>query len=481
MQVDLAPLALELACRGHQDPDGLSWLDRPPAAAFDQARDLLAHLGALDHQGAITQHGRRMVGMGCHPRLAHMILKAKEIGLGSLACDITALLNERDLFRSSDTPPDADLRLRLEVLRSREKGRFYGLEVDEKTLRRVNREARHWRKRVGITSSEDDIEACGFVLAFAYPDRIAQQRPGQAGRYKLSNGRAAAFMHPQPLSDVSYIVVALLDGQQTESNIFLAAPIDLELIKQHFADQITENTSISWDPVLQVVNVRLQSMLGALVLKEAPHKHPDPGTVAQVLLDGITQAGLDVLPWTREARNLQARLVFLRRLDPEWPDLSDSALFAGLSDWLMPHIVGKSSLSEVRKIDLAAILRGKLTWRQNADVDMLAPTHWLVPSGSRIRIDYDNPESPVLAVRLQEMFGLTETPRIAGGKVPLTLHLLSPAHRPVQVTQDLKSFWQHGYFDVKKDLRGRYPKHYWPDDPLLATPTQRIKPKKKNK
>jgi ATP-dependent helicase HrpB len=475
LEADLAPLALELAAWGTADPAELPWLDPPPAAAYAQARALLAGLGALDASGAVTPHGRRMAALPLHPRLAHMLLMAKEMGHGATACALAALLGERDVLRGEGGPPDADVRLRLEALRGRSAGRWA---TDRGALHRVQAEARDLRRQLGIRGSEaEDDEAAGVLLAFAYPDRIAQRRPGAAGRYLLRNGRGAALGPGQSLSGAPWMVAAELDDAGREGRILLAAPIEPAEIDRHFGDQVARETEIAWDEETGAVRARRVDRLGALTLREAPLADPDPEAIAAALVEAIRRAGIGSLPWTKGARQLQERIVFLHRFDPAFPDASDDALAATLDEWLGPRLHGLRKRDEVQRLDLAAVLEGMLTWEQRRTLDAQAPTHLEVPSGSRIPVDYSDPESPVLAVRLQEVFGWTETPRIAGGRVPLTLHLLSPAHRPAQVTRDLASFWKTGYFDVRKDLRGRYPKHYWPDDPLVAEPTRRAKPR----
>ncbi|MBV9774215.1 MAG: ATP-dependent helicase HrpB, partial [Gemmatimonadetes bacterium] len=482
LEADLAPLALELAAWGVADPGELRWLDPPPAAAFAQARELLAQLGALDHAGAITPHGRRMAGLALHPRLAHLLLRGAELGLGGTACDLAALLSERDLFRGDGGEVDVDLRLRLEALRAargggRPHGSWRGHTLDRGTLHRVLEEARHWRRELGSGASDDDVEAAGLLLAFAYPDRVAQRRLGQPGRFLLRNGRGAVLAGAQALGEAPYLVAAELAGHGRESRVFLAAPVGLDEIRAHFAEQVETEEGVAWDEEARAVRARRRERLGALTLREAALPDPDPEAVAAALLAGIAAEGVEALPWSRAARQLQERLVFLHRIDASWPDASDAALLATLPKWLGPHLYGMRRLDEVQRVDLSEALLAPLPWDRRAALDELAPTHLVVPSGSRIPIDYSDPQAPVLAVRLQEVFGLTETPRIARGAVPLTLHLLSPAHRPVQVTRDLASFWRGTYFEVKKDLKGRYPRHYWPDDPLQATPTHRARPR----
>ena len=470
-EADLAPFALELAAWGVADPAQLRWLDAPPAAAYQQAKALLSQLGALSAAGAITPHGRRMAELGLHPRLAHMLLQAVPLGIGGLACELAALLSERDLLRGSS--PEADLRLRVEALRREEPGAG----VDAAVLRRVQAEASRWKQALGLPArAAGEVSAAGLLLACAYPDRIAQRRAN--GRFLLRNGRGAVLAEQQSLSAASYLVAAELDDQGADSRIYLAAPVEAAELEAHAREQIEELEAVVWDAAAQAVRARRRVMLGALLLREGPLPNPAPEKLLQALLGGIRQEGLDMLPWTRSARQLRDRLLFMHRHDGAWPDVSDTALLASLESWLAPHLYGLKSRDDLSRLALGDVLASLLTWSQRKELDDYAPTHMEVPGGSRIPIDYTDPDSPVLAVRLQEMFGLQDTPRIAGGRVALTLHLLSPAHRPVQVTRDLASFWREAYFDVKKDLKGRYPKHYWPDDPLSAAPTNRAKPRK---
>jgi ATP-dependent helicase HrpB len=292
-------------------------------------------------------------------------------------------------------------------------------------------------------------------------------------RFQLRGGRAAVLRNAGVLGDAETLVAAHLDGRRGEATIFLAAPITQAEIETHFGDQITAEDVIAWDDDAGIVRARRQERLGAVVLKDGPLPGPPPMEVARALLDGIRERGLDALPWTKTALRLRERIGFLHRQAPDtWPDVSDDALLASLDDWLLPHLVGMKRIDDLRRLDLVQLLYGLVGWDRRAELDRLAPTHLTVPSGSNIPIDYSD-GNPVLAVRLQEVFGLQETPRVGG--VPLTLHLLSPAQRPVQVTQDLASFWRDAYFDVRKDMRGRYPKHPWPEDPLSATPTNRTK------
>jgi len=320
--------------------------------------------------------------------------------------------------------------------------------------------------------SRRENPSIGVLLGFAYPDRLAQQRPGVPGRFLLRNG-LGAFLDPQGLTGEGYLVVPELDGKAPESRILLAAPISVEEIRRWFAGDIVTEELIAWDPDSHAVVARRRECLGAIVLREGALRDPDPVLVGQALMEGVRREGLHVLPWDDGARRARERITFVRTLDPGWPDVSDQALATSLEEWLGPRMAGLTRLNHLTQADLSAALLGRLTWEQRAALDRLAPTHVAVPSGSRVAVDYGDPGAPVLAVRLQEMFGLTETPRIGGGAVPLTLHLLSPAGRPVQVTRDLAGFWRTTYFDVRKDLKGRYPRHQWPDDPLEAEPSRR--------
>jgi ATP-dependent helicase HrpB len=473
---DLAPLALELARWGSPDPSCLRWMDPPPGAAYEQARDLLRQLRAVDADGSITQYGRRMSTLGLHPRLAHMLLEAEKLGAGGLACDLAALLSERDIFRTGGGFENADLRLRLQALHDLRESKgpnsevARGFHVDRGAARHALRVSAHWRRRTKVREHASEIDLCGLLLSFAYPDRIAQRIDG---RFRLRNGRIAGLHGLQPLSRADFLVAADLGDRRRESRIFRAAPLEPEDLLTRFADQLVQESRIYWEE--GVVRARRRVTLDALVLKDSPLPDPDPGRMAAAMVDGIRAETLDVLPWTKKARSLQKRLIFLAVQGGDWPKATDEALLAQLEDWLLPHLYGMKRAEDLQRLDLAELLLGLAGWDRREEIEERAPTHVTVPSGSRIPIDYSDPHGPVLAVRLQELFGSTETPRIDRGRVPLTLHLLSPAHRPAQVTQDLAGFWRETYFDVRKDLRGRYPKHYWPEDPLRAAPTNRTK------
>lgn len=475
LEADLAPLLLELAVWGIGDPGELDWLDAPPAAALQQARELLTLLGALDGNGRnATEHGRKMAKLGKHPRIAHMLLRSLPLGLGSLACDIAVVLEERDPLRySAGQAPTADLRARIEALRDR--GPYA---ADEGARRRLVEEARRLRRELGLDPSGEGAERaddCGLLLAFAYPDRIGRQR--ESGKYLLSGGRGAAFGPGQELAREPWIVVADVDDAGADSRIRLAAPAALERLASAMPEAIAAESDVFWDAEAKSVRGRERRKLGAIVLEERPLGKLPEEPRSQALLEGIRFEGLELLPWTKAARQLQERAAFARRHDGSWPDLSDEALLATLEDWLAGYAEGMKSRGDLQRLNVKELLEAMLPWELRRRLDEDAPTHWTVPSGSRIPIDYGDPDAPFVAVRLQELFGLPETPRIAGGRVPLTLRLLSPAQRPVQVTRDLASFWSNAYFEVRKDLKGRYPKHYWPDNPFEAEATRRVRPR----
>jgi len=480
LEADLSSLALDLALWGVRDPGDLKWLDLPPGAAMSHARELLVLLEAIDGAGYVTEYGKKMAGLPLHPRLAHMVLKGEELGLVSLACDLAAILSERDMLRCERGFSDADVRLRVDLLRKTESSVPPGMSVDRNACRRISQAADQLRNGLKVASESketDDSNQTGLLLAFAYPDRIAQKRPGSAGRYLLAGGKGASTAAHESLAREEYLVVASLDGEAKEARVFLAATLSLEDIERHFAHLIVEEESVRWDSSRQSVLARRERRLGSIIIDEAIFK-PEAGQIMGAMLEGIGQAGIQSLPWDKKTRSLQKRAVFLHQLKPDFPDLSDDALLKNIERWLASWLGGMTRLDHLARLDLNAALGAMLSLEEQQALDRLAPTHITVPSGSRIPIDYESSDKPLLAVRLQEMFGLDQTPAIAGGKLRLALHLLSPANRPIQVTEDLAGFWQKTYFDVKKELKGRYPKHYWPDDPLQAEPTSRAKRRK---
>ncbi len=466
LDADLAPMALELALWG-ADAATLPWLTPPPAAALATARGLLADLGALDAGGAITAHGRAMARLGQHPRLAHLVLEGREIGQARLAALLAAILSERDFLRLPPGQRDVDLRHRVDIALG---GRRDG------ALRLIHEQARRLTPR-GASDERPDTAFTGTLVALAYPDRIGRRRPGTAGRYLLSGGRGAVLPEGDPMANDEYLVVADLDGSAQDARVFLAAPIALADIEETFADRIVDEQVVTWSEREGAVLARRRRRLGALLLEDKPLAAPSADAVAAAMIAGVRQMGLAALPWSDELQRWRERVAFVRTLDDGWPDLGDAALLATLEDWLAPFLDGASRRGHLARLDLAAALKALVPWERQRELDRLAPTHVEVPSGSRVPIDYANPAEPTLSVRLQEMFGLTDTPRVGGERVPLTVHLLSPARRPVQATRDLASFWANGYRAVKAELKGRYPRHYWPDDPLVAEPTARVKPR----
>ncbi len=482
VHADLAPLALELARWGTADAATLRWLDPPPPAPLDQARALLRQLQALDACGRITPHGQALARAGAHPRLAHMLVRAGEMGAARLACDLAAILSERDVLRAAAGFRDGDLRLRVAALRGERSALPSGMTVERRAMTQAQRNSALWQRRFapGADTDADPHTACGLLLALAYPDRIAQAR-GDGLRYLLANGRGARFSEPQSLAKSEYLVAAELDGAEREARIFLGAPLRGEDLLRHCRELITEHAFVAWDPREQAVRARRERRLGALVLESVEVRDADPEAVLRATLDGLRQLGIEALPWTRELRQWQARVALLRRLEvhaPQpWPALDDVTLLDTLAQWAPPWLEGRTRREHLARVALRDALESRLSHAQSALLEREAPTHFVVPSGSRLPIDYLDGEVPTLSVRLQEVFGLTATPSVAGGRLPLLLKLLSPAGRPVQITRDLVSFWARGYHEVRKDLKGRYPKHYWPDDPHGATPTRRVKPR----
>lgn len=478
IQADLAPLALELALWGVSDPGQLKWLDPPRTGPYLQARELLNSLGALDDQGRITPQGKAMAALPLHPRLAHMVLLAREWRLEPLACDVAALLEERDPLRGRGSGADINERLHL-LTTWRQKGAaaVRALGGDAEACRRLDRTARQWRSTSEPPAAWPS-DAVAKLLIAAYPDRIAQKRPDKWGRYLLANGRGARLLPDDPLGASELLVAAQVDGGQQEGRIFLAASLDVNTLLESGDHLLTRTAQVDWDSENRRVRARQRTMLGALVLEDQPLKDIPEQAKTDALLAGIRQMGLDCLPWTRETRQLQARLCNLRDWQPEagWPDVSDRALLADLS-WLVPYLSGLTRAEQLARLPLQDILLAPLDWPRRQDLERLAPERYTVPSGSKIRIDYQPDKPPILAVRLQELFGLAATPTICNGRQPLLLHLLSPAGRPMQVTSDLAGFWENSYPLVKKDLKGRYPKHSWPDDPLHATPLRGAKPR----
>ncbi len=464
LQADLAPLALSLALWGASDASALKFLDPPPAGAMAQARELLQALGAIGEDGRITEHGRGMAALPLHPRLSHMVLEGKERGTGRTAAEIAALLSERDLGEKGD---DADLAPRLERLR---RGRG-------PAARRASAAAEQIRRIAGIRDdggAGDD----GALLALAYPDRVAQSRDG-AGRFRMANGGGAVLDATDGLAQSPFLAIATTDGNAANARIRLAARIDRETIEALFADRIERSDTLHWDRRSGSVTALHRERFGALVLAERPIADADRDRVADAMIEGIRQLGLAALPWPEDARALVQRVTMLRRAAPheDLPDLGEAHLLATLESWIKPHLNGMTRREQLQGVDTERALAALLSYRQRQRLDALMPLRFTTPAGSSIAIDYENESGPALNVKLQEMFGTRSVPAIAEGKLKLKIVLLSPAGRPLAVTQDLDSFWTNAYPQVRAEMRGRYPKHAWPEDPLSAPPSRGRKPR----
>ena len=485
VSVDLAGLVLDLALWGVSDPKELHWLDLPRAGPFQQARGLLHSLGAIDELGRVTETGKQLAGLPLHPRLGHMLLMAQKKGQLPLACDISAILSERDIIKRDIRNPSTDLCLRLHLL---ELWRIKGADKvkqeggDPAVCRRVDQESRRWQSLIECKNNVRDIDEIGNLLVYAYPDRVARRRPSQRECYLLSTGRGVLLPPGDLLSASEFLVVPHLDAGYTEGRIFLAVSLGLAQLKREHSALFSESRQVSWDgSSAKVIAIRRLS-LGGIVIEERPLSDASPEEISRALMTGIRQMGLECLGWSLKSRQFQARVHCLRRLQPEmeWPDLSDRSLLNDLS-WLDPYLVGVSRAEDLKKVDLVNVFKAMLDWKKQQKLELDAPTGFVVPSGSKINIEYRMEGPPLLAVRIQEMFGLTDTPTVCGGKVVLLLHLLSPGRRPIQITSDLAGFWQNSYVEVKKELAGRYPKHYWPEDPLVAEATRGVKRKMNKK
>jgi len=458
LAADLTRFALELAAWGAKDATALTLMDTPPAAAWSYAQDLLRELGALDGSGRITAHGRELVRLPTAPRLGHMLLRASQQNLAPTAAWIAVMLEERD------AGGDSDLAARLKRLRSEGGGR--AREAVGQLLRLVDER-----------DDQPDESALGRVLSWAFPERIARKRTGQVSVYQCEDGGEARLHDKDPLVKFDWLAVAHWDPARAR-RIYLAAPLDEAEVLADHQDRIVVSEEVRWDAASEAVVAEEQRRLGALVLRRKPLRSEGAREAQRAaMLDGIRQMGIGALPWNEEARQWQARVQSLRlwRESESWPDMSDAALLATLNEWLAPYLDGVTRRAHLGKLDLLEILDGRLDYATRQKLQRLAPTHVEVPTGSRIRLSYQPPNAPALEVKLQEMFGCRDTPAVNEGRTKVVLHLLSPGQRPVAVTQDLAGFWVRGYLDVKKDMKGRYPRHPWPEDPLTAPPTRRAK------
>ncbi len=468
LEADLASLVLELAQWGAREPDAITWIDPPPLAHWNQARDLLQLLGLLDHNGAITESGKAARLLGIHPRLARMVLRGRELGLGTTAAEIAALLGERDLLGPQ---AGTDLHDRLRLLHGE-----YPQRVDRARLNAVRLAARQLSRKDDQVTGLPGAEETGRLLALAYPDRIGKRRSATGERYQLSNGKGASLPEGDPLARHEWLAAAELDGQARQARIYLAAPVLLADLEQDLPELISEREEAGWDEQRGTVLLRRVRKLGQLTLSEKELGKPQPEQVQQALLQAVRSKGLDSLPWNETCRQWQARVALLRReLGHDWPDVSTQALLDSLEDWLLPFLHGMQRWADVHRLDLYNALNSLLDYAQQQQLGQLAPASLQIPTGQQVRLDYCAENGPVLAAKLQALFGWEHTPRVADGKVPVLIHLLSPAQRPLAVTADLHSFWRNAYPEVRKDMRGRYPKHPWPEDPLGAQAQQGVK------
>lgn len=463
LSADLSSLVLDLAQWGVADPAALSFLDPPPAPAWKEAKSLLSELNALDGDGRITAEGKSLRALALPPRLARMIVDSHRVGEGEAAAEIAAIITERGLGGDS-----VDLEHRRDQFRRDRSPRA----ASARDL------ARRWASQVAASEKagqQDDLST-GLMLAYAFPDRVARNRGN--GSFVLANGRGAAVEQTSSLARAPYIAIGEMTGTAASGRILLAAQITQEEIERHFAEHIESVDEISFDRGAMALRARRKRALHAITLSEATLAVSPSEDTARIFADGLTAAGLDRLPWSKAARQWRDRVMFLRKAEGDsWPDLSDEGLIARRDDWLVPALYDKTALKDISAGDLSDALMSLLPWEMRARLDREAPTHFEAPTGSVLAIDYQAEQGPTIAVRLQELFGLNSHPSIAAGKVPLVLELLSPAQRPVQVTRDLPGFWRGSYAAVRSDLRGRYPRHPWPDDPAGAVPTRRAKPR----
>ncbi len=457
LEAELSGLALDCAAWG-AEPADLAFLDPPPAGALAAGRALLRELDALDAAGRITATGRAMARMGTHPRLARMMLAAGTEGEKALAADLAALLEERDPIRGKEAPVDVNLRLEL----------LHGADhrdADRATVQRIRRAAALHRRRLRLHGNALPGGEAGPLLAAGFPDRIAAKRPGTEVAFRLATGQGARLGPTDPLRKAPLLAVAELELIGTDARIRMAAPLDLATLAERFPERLRWEEGAAFDARAGAVIARRRRMFGPLVLEEQVLPAPDPATIAAALATAVAERGFRDLDWTGAAKNLRARIGWMRKAEGEaWPDLSDAALAATVQDWLAPHLHGRTKLSEAKSLDLPAVLRAMLPWERQRRLDAALPARVELPAGRSAAIDYDR-ETPTLEARAQHLFGMATMPPLAEGRVKLQVALLSPAGRPVAVTGDLAAFWRGGWADVRKDMRGRYPKHAWPEEP----------------
>ena len=483
VEADLAPLALDLAEWGADQAMTLPWLDVPPAPMLDSARDLLQRLGALDDARRITAHGRALARLPTHPRLAHLLLEAQRRGESRLGAQLAAVLGERDLLRGRPGEArDADVLACLDLVLGRGRG---AADLDPGAVARVRRNAELFERRLvdrrpaeGPTVDPRPSLGAAGLLACAYPDRIGRRRTGDAPRFLLANGRGAAFAHVDRLGRSEFIVALDLDDRDREARILLAAALDRATLEAAADGRLRREVEVAWSSQDEAVVAREVERIDGLVIAEKPLPRVPPEAALAAMQEGLRQLGVDALPWTDEARAFCARVGLARRSalpgTGDWPDFSAEALAVD-HDWLEPWLEGITRRSHLARLPVMDALRLRLGAERCRRLDDWLPSHLTVPTGSRIRIDYLDDLAPCASMRMQEVFGMATTPRLADGRLPVTFKLLSPAQRPLQVTADLASFWRNAYVEVRKDMRGRYPRHYWPEDPLQAEPVRGIR------
>jgi len=469
LSADLTQLVLELSLWGNEDIQDFRWMDMPPLSAISHAKKLLIKLGALNKNGAIRKHGEEISRFPLHPRLAHTIIRAKELDLEYEASLLAVLLSEKDIYKNSRNL--SDIKERLVALHSVAQGQRV-TDVNIQQCRYLLANAKRITKK---QKSKLNSKLLGVLLAFAYPDRIAQLRYNNKGTYLISNGKGATLHQEDELFNSRFLVIADLNTKSTNATIYKAIEITKPQIEEYLYEQIEVQNVVTWNEDSERVEVKQIERLGAIVLKEIQTNQASQEEIMEVLLEELEELGLDTLYWSKEAINLRERVNFVNYHGMNFPDFSDNYLVENMEIWLAPYIGGLKSLKEVKALDLHHILLGQLSYEQTQQLKKLAPSKIKVASGSNIAINYENPQQPILAVRLQELFGTKDTPTILNGKIKLMLHLLSPAQRPMQITQDLESFWKNSYEDVKKELKGKYKKHYWADDPLNAVATSKTK------
>jgi len=475
LTADLASTVLEVAAWGVNDPQQLNWFDLPPAGHWQQASELLQGLGAIDSQGQISAQGREMSVLPVHPRLAHMLMQAQGQQGQQMVADIAALLTERDpLKRQPGNIPSVDLALRLTAL-SQWRHHQSNKGADVKALQRLDKLSKQFLRLLpaNTTVQPDKALSAGAYLSMAYPDRIAKRRANGAD-YLMSSGRGVTLPEDDPMVNEQYLVIANLDAGKRDGRAWLAASIDDTEIEKLFEQQIHNQRMTFWDDQTQKVVARERRMLGQVILSDSAVALQRDDPVIGILLEQVNKQGLSMFAENSKLDSLRARIQTLRKLNTEgdWPDVSESGLLSSLDQWLVVWLDNVTSLKQLKQIDLVAVFESWLGWEKLQKLNELLPESYRTPAGTQRRIHYDFTEQPVLSVPLQEMLGVADSPVIAAGQLPLVVHLLSPAGRPLQVTADLAAFWQGAYQQVKKEMRERYPKHYWPDDPTKAEATR---------